>query len=171
MEEALDEIADERPRLGRGAARLLRAVREAAQGGRSHHGAGRGAGPAHRRGLPAVRPRSGAAQVAATASSSPAPTTRSAATPARLVVKTGVTCPKCKQGQVVERRSKKGRTFYGCERYPECDFVVWQRPLPAPCPDCGGLVIAVGQGPRPLHRLRALVRPEEAGAASVTLPS
>ncbi len=62
-----------------------------------------------------------------------------------LVVKTGVTCPKCKQGQVVERRSKKGRTFYGCDRYPECDFVVWQRPIPAPCPDCGGLVTQSGK--------------------------
>jgi len=62
-----------------------------------------------------------------------------------LVVKTGATCPKCKQGQVVERRSKKGRTFYGCERYPECDFVVWQRPIPAPCPDCGGLVTQSGK--------------------------
>lgn len=62
-----------------------------------------------------------------------------------VVVKTGVTCPKCKQGEVVERRSKKGRTFYGCERYPECDFVVWQRPLPPPCPDCGGLVTQSGK--------------------------
>ncbi|HSN78450.1 MAG TPA: DNA topoisomerase, partial [Anaerolineae bacterium] len=62
-----------------------------------------------------------------------------------LVVKTGVICPKCKQGQVVERRSKKGRTFYGCDRYPECDFVVWQRPIPVPCPDCGGLVTQSGK--------------------------
>ncbi len=57
-----------------------------------------------------------------------------------LVNKTGVACPKCKEGELVERRSRKGRTFYGCNRYPECDFVVWQRPIATPCPDCGGLV-------------------------------
>jgi DNA topoisomerase-1 len=62
-----------------------------------------------------------------------------------LVVKTGVTCAKCKQGQLVERRSKKGRTFYGCDRYPQCDFVLWQRPIPVPCPDCGGLVTESGR--------------------------
>ncbi len=62
-----------------------------------------------------------------------------------LVNKTGVACPKCKQGELVERRSKKGRTFYGCNRYPECDFVVWQRPIATPCPDCGGLVTQAGK--------------------------
>jgi DNA topoisomerase-1 len=62
-----------------------------------------------------------------------------------FLVKTGVACPKCRQGELAERRSRKGRTFYGCDRYPACDFVVWQRPLPAPCPDCGGLVIQSGR--------------------------
>jgi DNA topoisomerase-1 len=62
-----------------------------------------------------------------------------------LVVKTGVACPKCKQGELVERRSRKGRTFYGCDQYPACDFVVWQRPIPMPCPDCGGLVTQSGK--------------------------
>ena len=62
-----------------------------------------------------------------------------------FLVKTGVSCPKCKQGELVERRSRKGRTFYGCERYPECDFVVWQRPVVTPCPDCGGLVLQAGK--------------------------
>ena len=57
-----------------------------------------------------------------------------------LVFKTGVRCAKCREGELVERRSKKGRTFYGCDRYPACDFVVWQRPIAAPCPDCGGLL-------------------------------
>jgi DNA topoisomerase I len=56
--------------------------------------------------------------------------------------KTGVTCPKCKQGELVERRSKKGRLFFGCNRYPECDFTAWNRPLPTPCPVCGGLLTA-----------------------------
>ncbi|MCB0232496.1 MAG: topoisomerase DNA-binding C4 zinc finger domain-containing protein, partial [Anaerolineae bacterium] len=62
-----------------------------------------------------------------------------------FVVKTGVICPKCREGELVERRSKKGRTFYGCDRYPDCDFVVWQEPLPTPCPDCGGLLIKAGR--------------------------
>lgn len=49
----------------------------------------------------------------------------------------GVACPNCTEGDVVERRSKRGKTFYGCARYPECDFVAWGKPLPEKCPDCG----------------------------------
>jgi len=49
----------------------------------------------------------------------------------------GVPCPNCSEGEIVERRSKRGRTFYGCNRYPECDFVAWGRPIPEKCPDCG----------------------------------
>ncbi len=62
-----------------------------------------------------------------------------------LLVKTGVTCPKCRQGELVERRSRRGKVFYGCERYPACDFSTWQRPIAAPCPDCGGLVTQAGK--------------------------
>ena len=56
----------------------------------------------------------------------------------------GIACPVCgKQhgGEIVERRSRKGRTFYGCSRYPECDFTSWKRPLAQPCPNCGGLLV------------------------------
>ncbi|WP_127536269.1 type I DNA topoisomerase [Paenibacillus illinoisensis] len=53
----------------------------------------------------------------------------------------GVTCPKCKEGHVVERRSKKGRIFYGCDKYPECDFVSWDKPSAKPCPSCGSLMV------------------------------
>ena len=49
----------------------------------------------------------------------------------------GVTCPTCKEGEVVERRSKRGKTFYGCNRYPDCDFVAWGKPLSEACPRCG----------------------------------
>jgi DNA topoisomerase-1 len=49
----------------------------------------------------------------------------------------GVPCPNCSEGEIVERRSKRGRTFYGCNRYPECDFVAWGKPIPEKCPDCG----------------------------------
>ncbi|NMO96147.1 type I DNA topoisomerase [Paenibacillus lemnae] len=52
----------------------------------------------------------------------------------------GVTCPTCKEGHVVERRSKKGRIFYGCDKYPECDYVSWDKPSTKPCPSCGSLM-------------------------------
>jgi DNA topoisomerase-1 len=50
----------------------------------------------------------------------------------------GVKCPNCSEGEIIERRSKRGKTFYGCNRYPECDFVAWGKPLPEKCPECGG---------------------------------
>jgi DNA topoisomerase-1 len=57
--------------------------------------------------------------------------------------KIGMRCPKCKEGEVVRRKTRRGRTFYGCSRYPECDFTSWKQPIPTPCPSCGGtLVIA-----------------------------
>jgi DNA topoisomerase I len=49
----------------------------------------------------------------------------------------GVKCPNCSEGEVVERRSKRGKTFYGCNRYPDCDFVAWGKPIPEKCPQCG----------------------------------
>ncbi len=49
----------------------------------------------------------------------------------------GVTCPECGQGEISQRRSKRGKTFYGCTRYPDCDFVAWAKPIPEPCPECG----------------------------------
>lgn len=58
-----------------------------------------------------------------------------------ILKSTGITCPKCNQGEIVERKSKKRRTFYGCERYPECDFVSWDKPDPRPCPRCGKLMV------------------------------
>ncbi len=54
--------------------------------------------------------------------------------------KIGVTCPK-DGGEIVERKTRKGRVFYGCANYPECDFTSWKRPLRTPCPDCGGLLV------------------------------
>ena len=49
----------------------------------------------------------------------------------------GVRCPNCSEGEVVERRSKRGKTFYGCNRYPDCDFVAWGKPISEKCPECG----------------------------------
>jgi DNA topoisomerase-1 len=49
---------------------------------------------------------------------------------------TGVGCPECGEGKIVERRSKRGKLFFGCDRYPDCTFVLWNRPAPGPCPEC-----------------------------------
>lgn len=59
--------------------------------------------------------------------------------------KIGVTCPACKQGDIVERRTKKGRTFFGCSRYPECDFSAWNKPVNATCPKCGSYMVEAGR--------------------------
>jgi DNA topoisomerase-1 len=58
--------------------------------------------------------------------------------------KIGVACPK-DGGEVVERKTRRGRVFYGCENYPECDFTSWKRPLAVPCPNCSGLLVAAGR--------------------------
>jgi len=50
----------------------------------------------------------------------------------------GVKCPNCSEGEVVERRSKRGKVFYGCNRYPDCEFVAWGKPIAEKCPECGG---------------------------------
>lgn len=57
-----------------------------------------------------------------------------------LLEPTGVKCPRC-EGELVTRRSKKGRKFFGCSRYPECDFVTWDQPTNNRCPDCGDLMV------------------------------
>jgi DNA topoisomerase-1 len=49
----------------------------------------------------------------------------------------GVKCPECSEGDISERRSKKGKTFFGCTRYPDCSFVAWAKPVNEKCPDCG----------------------------------
>jgi DNA topoisomerase-1 len=61
-----------------------------------------------------------------------------------LLQRVGVRCPTCGQGDIVERRSKKGRTFFGCERYPECDFVAWNKPVDRPCPRCANPYLVEG---------------------------
>ena len=61
-----------------------------------------------------------------------------------ILKKTGVPCKVCNTGELVERRGK-GRTFYGCTNYPECTFTVSRRPLPEPCPECGGLLVTSGR--------------------------
>ncbi len=58
-----------------------------------------------------------------------------------IVKEIGVACPSCKEGTIIERKSKKRRIFYGCNRFPECDFISWDKPLPRNCPKCEKLLI------------------------------
>lgn len=58
-----------------------------------------------------------------------------------ILKKIDVKCPKCKNGEIVERRSRKRRIFYGCDQYPNCDFVSWDKPINRPCPTCEGLLV------------------------------
>ena len=53
-----------------------------------------------------------------------------------IVKDIGITCPTCGKGKVIERKSKKNRIFYGCDRYPECEFVSWDKPIGRNCPRC-----------------------------------
>ncbi len=56
-----------------------------------------------------------------------------------IVKDTGVACPKC-NGMIVERKGKRRKMFYGCSEYPECDFVMWNKPDQRPCPKCSGIL-------------------------------
>jgi DNA topoisomerase-1 len=51
-------------------------------------------------------------------------------------VPTGVFCPDCREGEVMEKRSRAGKVFFSCNRYPKCRFATWERPVPEPCPEC-----------------------------------
>lgn len=57
-----------------------------------------------------------------------------------IVDELNVKCPKC-DGNLVKRRSKRGRVFYGCSNYPNCDFVLWDEPVEEKCPQCGGIMV------------------------------
>lgn len=54
---------------------------------------------------------------------------------------TGVKCPKCGEGMIVERKSKRGTVFYGCDKYPDCDFTLWNEPTGEECPECKSLLV------------------------------
>jgi DNA topoisomerase-1 len=58
----------------------------------------------------------------------------------QIIDDTGVLCPK-DGGRIIKKRSRKGRTFYGCENWPKCDFVTWNEPLPITCPQCGKSIL------------------------------
>ncbi|MFJ8063834.1 type I DNA topoisomerase [Psychrobacillus sp. NPDC096426] len=58
-----------------------------------------------------------------------------------IIKEIGVPCPSCKKGQIVERKSKTKRLFYGCDQYPTCDFVSWDKPINRPCPKCNAMLV------------------------------
>ncbi len=61
-----------------------------------------------------------------------------------LLDRLGIACPTCGKehgGEIIRRQTRRGRTFYGCLRYPDCDFTSWKKPLATPCPNCGGLLV------------------------------
>ena len=60
--------------------------------------------------------------------------------------KTGVACPDCGQGEIVEKRSKRGRNFYSCNRYPDCKFALWSKPTGEKCPKCDSLIVFAAKG-------------------------
>jgi DNA topoisomerase-1 len=56
---------------------------------------------------------------------------------------TGVTCPKCNKGTLMKRKSRRGKIFYSCSTYPDCDYAVWNEPVAEPCPNCGWPVLTI----------------------------
>ncbi len=56
---------------------------------------------------------------------------------------TGVTCPKCDKGTIMQRKSRRGKIFYSCSTYPKCDYAIWNEPIEEPCPKCGWPVLTI----------------------------
>jgi DNA topoisomerase I len=56
---------------------------------------------------------------------------------------TEVQCPQCKKGSILERKSRRGKIFYSCERYPDCTYAIWNDPLSEPCPECQWPILTV----------------------------
>jgi DNA topoisomerase-1 len=53
----------------------------------------------------------------------------------------GIFCPKCVEGKIVAKRTRRGKVFYGCSRYPECDFALWDKPTGEKCPKCASPLV------------------------------
>ncbi|MCW8828314.1 MAG: type I DNA topoisomerase [Gammaproteobacteria bacterium] len=63
--------------------------------------------------------------------------------PLEQPVDTGVTCPQCNKGTLMRRKSRRGKIFFSCSTYPECDYAVWNEPINEPCPDCGWPILTI----------------------------
>ncbi len=59
----------------------------------------------------------------------------------RIIKTTGVKCPKCGEGEIVFKKSKYGKVFFACSKYPDCDFVSWNEPVNEKCPECGNILV------------------------------
>jgi DNA topoisomerase-1 len=53
----------------------------------------------------------------------------------------GIKCPKCEKGEIIEKKTRRGKLFYGCSQYPQCDFASWDKPVDESCPDCGSTIL------------------------------
>jgi len=60
--------------------------------------------------------------------------------------KMNISCPKCKKGKITEKKSRKGKVFYGCDRWPDCDFALWDKPTGKKCPECNSLLVQDKKG-------------------------
>jgi len=69
-----------------------------------------------------------------------------------IVKSIGITCPKCQQGEIVARRTKRGKTFFGCSNYPNCDFVTWDEPIKEKCPKCGNYLVKKLNNKKIIHK-------------------
>jgi DNA topoisomerase-1 len=81
----------------------------------------------------------------------------------------GIACPKCEIGEIAEKKTKRGKLFYSCTRYPECDFAAWDKPRATPCPNCGARFLVEKETKREGLVLRCLTckatfQPESVGA-------
>ena len=63
--------------------------------------------------------------------------------PLEKPVDTGVSCPKCHKGSLMRRKSRRGKIFYSCSTYPDCDYAIWNEPLAEPCPRCGWPIVTI----------------------------
>lgn len=61
---------------------------------------------------------------------------------------TGVACPKCQQGSLLKRKSRRGKIFYSCGRYPDCDYAIWNEPVAHPCPNCAWPILTIKETKR-----------------------
>ena len=66
--------------------------------------------------------------------------------PAGQIIKIDIECPKCKKGQMTAKKTRKGKIFYGCERYPDCDFATWDKPVNEFCPTCNSILVETKKG-------------------------
>ena len=56
-----------------------------------------------------------------------------------------IKCPKCEKGEIVEKKTRRGKVFYGCNQYPSCDYALWHKPVDKKCPKCDSLLVVKGK--------------------------